>query len=128
MEDPRKSKMNRSRWEVDRIRFRLSKPPAPNREIRHIGDVLKDVVAGLEKPQNDNILVLRKAWPEIAGAQIAKHSHPATLENFVLYVEVDHPGWLPELERLKRVLLQKLQSNYRELRIRQLRFSLRHRS
>lgn len=128
MEDPRKSKMNWSRWEVDRIRFRLSKPPAPNREIRHIGDVLKDVVAGLEKPQNDNILVLRNAWPEIAGAQIAKHSQPAALESFVLYVEVDHPGWLPELERLKRVLLQKLQSNYRELRIRQLRFSLRHRS
>ena len=127
MEDPRKSKINWGRWNVDRIRFRLDKPPAPNRDIRPIGDVLKDVVAGLERPQDENILILRKAWPEIAGVQIAKHSHPVFLQNLVLHVDVDHPGWLPELERLKRVLLQKLQSNYRELRIRQLHFSLRNR-
>ncbi len=127
MEDPRKSKTNWGRWTVDRIRFHLDKPPAPNRDIRPIGDILEDVVAGLEQPHDENILILRKAWPEIAGAQIAKHSHPAYLQNFVLQVEVDHPGWLPELERLKRVLLQKLQSNCRELRIRQLHFSLRNR-
>ena len=127
MEDPRKSKTNWGRWNVDRIRFHLDKPPAPNRDIQPIGNVLKDVVAGLEQPQDENILILRKAWPEIAGAQIAKHSHPLYLHNFVLHVDVDHPGWLPELERLKRLLLQKLQSHYRELRIRQLRFSLRNR-
>ena len=127
MEDPRKSKANWGRWNVDRIRFHLDKPPAPSRDIRPIGEILKDVVAGLEQPQDENMLVLRKAWPEIAGAQIAKHSHPSLLQNFVLQVDVDHPGWLPELERLKRVLLQKLQSNYRELRIRQLHFRLMHR-
>ena len=127
MEDPRKSKISWDRWSVDRIRFRLDKPPAPKRDIRPIEDVLQDVVAGLEQPQDENILILRKAWPEIAGAQIAKHSDPLIIRNFVLQVEVDHPGWLPELERMKRILLQKLQSSYRELRIRQLHFSLRSR-
>lgn len=127
MEDPRKSKANWSRWELDKVRYHLNKPPGPNRDIRHIGDVLKDVVSGLEQPEDENILVLRQAWPEIAGAQIAKHSRPESLQNFVLRVDIDHPGWLPELERLKKVLLQKLQSNYRELRIRQLHLSLRHR-
>ena len=127
MEDPRKSKADWGRWNVDRIRYHLDKPPAPNREIRPIGAILNDVVAGLEQPQDENILILQKAWPEIAGEQIAKHSTPVLLQAFVLHVEVDHPGWLPELERLKRVLLQKLQSSYRELRIRKLHFSLRHR-
>lgn len=127
MEDPRKGKTNWGRWTVDRIRYHLDKPPAPNRDIRPIGDVLKDVVAGLEQPQDENILILRAAWPEIAGEQIAQHSQPACLQHFVLHVDVDHPGWLPELERLKRVLLQKLQSNFRDLRIRQLHFSLRNR-
>jgi len=127
MEDPRKSKANWSRWDLDRVRYHLEKPPAPSRDIRPIGDVLKDVVAGLEEPQDENIPLLREAWTEIAGAQIAKHSRPESLQNFVLRVDVDHPGWLPELERLKKVLLQKLQSNYRDLRIRQLYFSLRHR-
>jgi predicted nucleic acid-binding Zn ribbon protein len=127
MEDPRKSKADWGRWNVDRIRYHLAKPPAPNREIRPIGDILSDVISGLEQPQDENILILRKAWPEIAGEQIAKHSHPVLLQGFVLHVEVDHPGWLPELERLKRVLLQKLQSSYRELGIRKLHFSLSHR-
>jgi hypothetical protein len=127
MEDPRSSKANWSRWNIDRIRYHLDKPPAPNRDILPIADVLKDVVSGLEQPQDENILILQKAWPKIAGAQIAKHSRPACLKQFVLHVDVDHPGWLPELERLKRVLLQKLQSSYRELRIRHLHFSLRHR-
>jgi predicted nucleic acid-binding Zn ribbon protein len=127
MEDPRQSKTNWSRWNVDRVRYRLDKPPAPNRDIQPIGEVLKDVVSGLEQPRDENILLLQKAWPEIAGEQIAKHSEPASLQSFVLCVDVDHPGWLPELERMKRILLQKLQARYRELRIRKLHFSLRHR-
>jgi predicted nucleic acid-binding Zn ribbon protein len=45
----------------------------------------------------------------------------------MLNVYVDHPGWLPELERMKRILLQKLQAQYPDLRIRQLYFVLTHR-
>ena len=127
MEDPRSSKINWGRWNVDRLRYRLQKPPAPNREIRRIGDILEDVVEGIEAPRDENILLLREAWPEIAGEQIAQHSQPVSLQGFVLQVDVDHPGWLPELERLKRVLLRKLQAGYRDLRIRQLQFSLSHR-
>lgn len=81
----------------------------------------------LEAPKDENLLLLRAAWPEIAGAQIAKHSQPAVLQGFVLQIDVDHPGWMPEIERLKRALLQKLQAKYRELRIRKLHFRLIHR-
>lgn len=125
MEQPRNSRNNPDRWDIDRVRFRLDKQPAPNRDIRGIGDVLKDVVEGLEQPVQENVLVLRDAWPKLVGAQIAKHSEPGFIKDNALYVFVNHPGWLPELERMKRMLLQKLQSNYRELRIHQLRFSLR---
>lgn len=127
MEEPRKSKPNYARWNIDKVRYHLDKPPSPRREVRPISDILKDVVDGLEEPQCENILVLRKAWPKIAGQQIAQHSEPGCLEQFTLRIDVDHPGWLPELERLKRSLLKKLQSNYPELRIRKLYFSLTHR-
>jgi hypothetical protein len=126
MEQPRKSKLNTARWDLDKVRFHLDKPLAPNREIRGIDDVLKDVLDGLEEPQSENILVLRKAWPTLAGEQIAKHSTPGFIKDFALFVYVDLPGWLPELERAKRPLLQKLQANYRELRIRRLNFLLEH--
>ena len=126
MEQPRKSKRNTARWDMDKVRYHLGKPPAPNREIRAIDGILQDVLDGLEQPQGENILILRDAWPKLVGAQIAKHSEPGFIKEFALYVFVDHPGWMPELERIKRMLLQKLQSSYRELRIRRLNFLLEH--
>ena len=126
MEQPRNSKPSRDRWDMDKVRFHLDKPPAPNRDILGIDDILKDVVAGLEQPVQENILVLRKAWPKLVGAQIAKHSEPGFIKEFALHVFVDHPGWMPELERIKGMLLKKLQSRYRELRIRRLNFLLEH--
>jgi predicted nucleic acid-binding Zn ribbon protein len=126
MEQPRHSKRNQARWDIDRVRYHLNKPVAPKREIRSMGDILSDVMDGLEQPQSENILVLRKAWPKLTGSQIALHSEPGFIKDYVLHVRVDHPGWLPELERLKRVLLQKLKSQYRELQIRRLNFVLEH--
>ena len=126
MEQPRKMKRNAARWDLDKVRYHMSKPPAPNREIRSLGDILPDVVDGLEVPQSENILILRKAWPKLVGAQIAQHSEPGFIKDFALNVFVDLPGFVPELERIKRMLLQKLQSQYRELRIRRLNFILEH--
>lgn len=126
MEQPRNSRTNRDRWDLDKVRYHLEKAPAPNRDIRGIDEILKDVVEGLEQPVQENILVLRKAWKELAGSQIAQHSDPGFIKDFALYVFVDHPGWMPELERIKRVLLQKLQARFQELRIRKLNFLLEH--
>ncbi len=99
---------------------------SPKRDIRNMRDVLSDVMDGLEQPQSENILILRKAWPKLVGAQIAQHSEPGFIKDYVLHVRVDLPGWMPELERLKRVLLQKLKSQYHELQIRRLNFVLAH--
>ncbi len=126
MEQPRNSKPNRDRWDMDKVRYHLGKPLAPNRETRAIADILEDVVEGFEQPVQENILMLRKAWSKLVGAQIAKHSEPGFIKDFALHVFVDHPGWMPELERIKGMLLQKLQSCYRELRIRKLIFLLEH--
>lgn len=126
MEQPRNSKMNRDRWDMDKSRYHLNKRPSPNRDIRSVSDILKDVVDGLEQPTQENVLVLREAWSRLVGAQISKHSEPGFIKDFQLFVFVDHPGWMPELERIKRPLLIKLQASYRELRIRKLRFLLQH--
>lgn len=127
MEDPRQSKRNYARWELDRVRYKLDNPSAPKRDIRSIGDILKDVVQEFDEPIDENLRVLRAAWPKLVGQQIAKHSHPGALSGGLLNVYVDHPGWLSELECIKRILLQKLQAQYANLRIHQLYFVLTHR-
>jgi predicted nucleic acid-binding Zn ribbon protein len=126
MEQARNNKPQRDRWDIDKVRFHLDKPPAPHREIRGLDEILKDVVDALEQPVQENILVLRKAWPELVGTQIAQHSEPGFIKDFMLHVFVDHPGWMPELERIKGILLQKLQSRYGNMRIRRLNFILEH--
>lgn len=127
MEDPRNAKRNYNRWNIDKVRYHLDKPVAPQREVRRIDTILKDVVADLEETQCENALIIRDAWPALVGDQIAGHSEPILLDKRVLTVHVDHPGWMPELERIKRMLLQKLQAQYPDLHIRQLHFILLHR-
>lgn len=124
MEQPRNSRPNADRWDMDKVRFHLDKPPAPRRDIREMHDVLNDVVTGLVQPTQENVLMLRKAWPELVGPQVALHSEPGFIKDFALHIFVDHPGWMPELERIKGMLLQKLQASYREMRIRRLNFLL----
>lgn len=126
MEEPRNSRINRDRWDMDRVRFHLDKPPVPKRDVKTVGDILKDVISSFEEPVQESVLTLRSAWPKLVGDQIAKHSEPGFIKDFALYVFVNHPGWLPELERMKRPLLMKIQSQYPNMRIRQLRFSLKH--
>ena len=127
MEQPRNSKPNPDRWNIDKVRYRLDKPMAPSRDILGIGEILPDVVEGLEQPVQENVLILRKVWPELVGGPIASHSVPSFIRDFTLNIFVDHPGWMPELERTKRLLLKKLQANYREMRIRRLSFILEQR-
>lgn len=126
MEQPRKSRKNNDRWDIDRVRYGLDKPMAPNREVKSVGEILKNVVQDFEQPVQGNIRILRESWPKLVGQQIAQHSEPGYIKDFCMCVFVDHPGWVPELERLKRPLLNKLQTTYREMQIRQLRFDLRH--
>jgi hypothetical protein len=126
MEQPRHSKQNKDRWDMDRIRFHMDHPPSPQRDIKSVGEILKDVVSGFEQPVQDSVLILRESWSKLVGAQIAQHSEPGFIKENALHIFVDHPGWMPELERHKRGLLMKLQSSYRTMRIRQIRFILKH--
>lgn len=126
MEQARNSRPDRDRWDIDKVRLHLDQPMPPNRDIRGLDDILKDVLDGLEQPVQENVLMLRKAWPELAGEQIARHCEPGFIKDFALHIFVDHPGWVPELERIKGVLLQKLQARFRDMRIRRLNFLLEH--
>lgn len=115
-------KRDRSRWDIDRVRFHLNSPPAPQRDLKEIGELLPDILSSLERPKDENITVLVGAWPKLTGPQVSAHSRPGYFQDRTLYVFVNHPGWIAELQRIKRPLLQKLQQHYREMKIRQLRF------
>ena len=77
--------------------------------------------------QNDaqrEAVSLFSAWSKIAGVNEGAHSKIEEIENGVVYVKVDHPGWLQKLELKRSGILKKLQKNYPELSISSVRFML----
>ena len=78
----------------------------------------------IQNEQQREALSLFSAWTKIAGVNEGSHSRIEEIENGVVLVKVDHPGWLQKLEIKHKSLLKNLQKNYPELSIRDIRFIL----
>ena len=64
-------------------------------------------------------------WPEVAGAEVCRHSRVVGFNNCVLYVEVDSPPWLHMLSTFKKQdLLAGLRQTMRGVRVRDIRFRI----
>jgi len=125
MEEPRNRKVNRDRWELDRVRYQLDQPPAPARDIMALKDLLGAVADGLDQPLQESIRTLKKEWASIVGEPIAMQSEPAFIREDVLYIFVQQAGWLSELSRMRGPLLRKIEGTYSEMNIRKLHFELK---
>jgi predicted nucleic acid-binding Zn ribbon protein len=69
--------------------------------------------------------VLEDSWPEIAGAEVARHTRPGPLQEKTLVVYVDSPVWLNELRRMgQRHLLNNLQKQFGPSRIKAVKLEL----
>ena len=125
MEEPRNRKVNRDRWELDRVRYQMNHPASPQRDMVAMKDIVADVAAGLEQPLQESIRVLRSVWPKLVGTSIALQSNPGFIKEGVLYIFVSQAGWLSELERMRQPILHKIEDCYTEMNIRRLQFELR---
>lgn len=115
------------RWEIDRERFRIEDrfPPPERHPERRIGDILAGILPNNETRPAVLPKAITERWPVIAGEQLASHVHPSHLENGVLYLQADHPGWLAELRRLPKAgLLKKISTIPDVPKIKDIRFQL----
>ena len=62
-----------------------------------------------------------KGWTLIVGANLAAHSKVKDVKQGVVYIEIDHPGWLQMLQVKKKSILRDIKRRYPELDIRELR-------
>ncbi len=61
---------------------------------------------------------------ENIGKNMASHSHVVDLQNGILLVEADHPGWIQMLGNYKKYILKGFQMKAPELKIDTLAFKL----
>ena len=99
----------------------LSPPDAARPTTRLVPQLMKKL--GLEQRlQQSQVFFL---WPNIVGADIARHAQPVSLRNGILVIAVDHPVWLQELSRYhKQLILQKVWSSVGKKAVREITFRI----
>jgi predicted nucleic acid-binding Zn ribbon protein len=68
---------------------------------------LERVVASLGGPSVHGVTSLFERWDEIVGASLAAHARPHGIEDGVLVVVVDEPGWATQLRFLAATLRER---------------------
>lgn len=102
---------------VGNISFLLPAPPAP---AEGIGDCLHTLQQRWQ--QDGHLAALWQAWPRLAGAQLAPHCRPLTLQGGVLTVGAAPGPWLQGLLYTRHQLLGSLRGagfSVREVRVQQ---------
>ena len=124
MDELRNKKISRARWELDSIRFHLEKTPAPMRSIRTLQELIPEVLPNMDTPVDERVTEIKKRWKEWVGEPIFHQTTIQSIEQKVLIVLVKNSGWISELERIKRVVLQKMNDHFGSKQIQRIQFLL----
>ena len=124
MDELRNKKISRARWELDSIRFHLEKTPAPMRSIRTLQELIPEVLPNMDSPVDERVTEIKKRWKEWVGEPIFHQTTIQSIEQKVLIVLVKNSGWISELERIKRVVLQKINDHFGSKQIQRIQFLL----
>jgi len=89
-----------------------------------IGSILETTLKGLEVDGQIRAYSLWGAWKEIVGEPIAQQAQPQAIRNQILFVTVSHPTWVQQLQFLKTMLLDKINTYFGEPLIKDMRFRL----
>jgi len=63
-------------------------------------------------------------WEKVVGEKIADHTHPDFISGKSLFILVDHPTWMHQLNFLKEQLLSKINQELKTQPITEIRFRL----
>ncbi len=83
------------------------RPPRADRPTR-VGDVLRSALGRIPEAQRLADHAVWAHWDAVVGPTIARHARPERLRRGVLFVAVDSPEWMQELQFLKHQLLERL--------------------
>jgi predicted nucleic acid-binding Zn ribbon protein len=92
--------------------------------MKKAGDLLGDYMRNLQLNMENGYSSVFKSWGNIAGEDMGSHSTVKDLNNGILLVEADHPGWIQLLQMRKKNILKNIQYHYPELDVIDIRFIL----
>jgi hypothetical protein len=89
-----------------------------------IRSILESTLKGLEIDIQLKTHSIWSAWKEIVGESVARNAQPRSIRNRILFIDVSHQTWIQQLQFLKPVLLEKVNTFMGEPHIHDIRFKL----
>jgi predicted nucleic acid-binding Zn ribbon protein len=89
--------------------------------VKRIGDLVRQFLEDRGWDAGDPYSPLFAGWKQVVGEPLAGHSRLAEVEDGVLIVDVDHPGWLQMLAMRRKAVLEAARRAAPEARIEGLR-------
>src|SRR3990170_6896872 len=96
--------------------LRRRKNPEP------VGNALQAVLNRLDPEGHFEIVRLTKAWPEVVGETIARHTAVGQLKFHTAVIKVSRAMWIQELNLMKREILARLVARLGDDSVRDIRF------
>jgi predicted nucleic acid-binding Zn ribbon protein len=92
--------------------------------VRQAGDILRLFLDQNTAEQAEVYQGFFSGWNNIVGERIAAHSEVKDLQNGIVIVEVEHPGWIQLIQLKQAQFVDALRKKYPDLQIRGLRLQL----
>lgn len=92
--------------------------------MRQAGDILRLFLDQKTAKQAELYSGFFSGWRTVVGERIAAHSQVKDLQNGIVIVEVDHPGWIQMIQLKQTEFVDSLRKKYPGLSIRGLRLQL----
>jgi predicted nucleic acid-binding Zn ribbon protein len=94
--------------------------------MRKAGDLLRAFLRERGWAEEDPSAAIFLTWTSIAGEPEGSHSRPVEIEDGVLILAVDHPGWLQLLSMKKKTLLESIRKAAPSAGVRDIALRLGH--
>ncbi|CAD7844416.1 hypothetical protein S1OALGB6SA_722 [Olavius algarvensis spirochete endosymbiont] len=92
-----------------------------NENFIHAGELIRRLIEELVSNEKREYSRMSVGWDEIAGTEVAMHVFPRDIENNVLLLETDHPGWSQRILMMQGSLLKKIKNKYPQLKIKKIK-------
>lgn len=89
-------------------------------EFRKASDLISSLFKTLDVKNLAQANSFLKTWNDIVGEKIAAHSTVIDVDQGIVIVEVDHPGWSQQIQFKKKQILYSLIQNFPELKIKNI--------
>src|SRR6056297_187986 len=118
---PDKSKHNTQHNSPDTVPDWSELGRGTRKSPKGVREILKTYFNDTQIDRADQYHSFFSSWKQLAGINIAAHTRPRDIRNRVLIIEADHPGWVQLLQMKTKPILRKIQRDFPQLDIKDLR-------